>query len=165
MAWVLQYVRRKKMEQNQKLCVQTFRTMDRDGDSRISEEDLELFLRTLYDEGAVAEINVKGIIESLVSTREPALDYVELLDFVRENGLLHGHQSKTQMTRAIKRLQGTRFSFSTADLESKMIDMGFEISQQEIDDVLEAFTGVKDGDVTGDVLAHLFSQLCASDLA
>lgn len=152
------------MEQDQKLCVQTFRIMDKDGDSRISEEDLELFLRTLYDEGAVAETNTRAIIDSLTSTREPALDYVELLDFIRENGLLHGHQSKTQMSRAIKRLQGTRFSFSTADLESKMLDMGFDISQQEIDDVIEAFTGVKDGEITGDMLAHLFSQLCASDL-
>ncbi|EFO64105.1 Hypothetical protein GLP15_3493 [Giardia lamblia P15] len=153
------------MEQNQKLCVQTFHIIDKDGDNRISKDDLEAFLCALYDEGTVAEINIKAIIESLISTREPALDYVELLDFVRENGLLHGHQSKTQMTRAIQRLQGTRFSFSTADLESKMLSVGFEITQQEIDDVLEAFTEVKDGDVTGDMLAHLFSQLCASDLA
>lgn len=152
------------MEQNQNLCVQTFHILDKDGDNRISMEDLEAFLCTLYDEGAVAEVNVRAIIESLISTRELALDYVELLDFIRENGLLHGHQSKTQMTRAIQRLQGTRFSFSTADLESKMLDLGFEITQQEIDDVLEAFTGAKDGEVTGDMLAHLFSQLCASDL-
>lgn len=152
------------MEQNQNLCVQTFHILDKDGDNRISMEDLEAFLCTLYDEGAVAEVNIRAIIESLISTREPALDYVELLDFIRENGLLHGHQSKTQMTRAIQRLQGTRFSFSTADLESKMLDLGFEITQQEIDDVLEAFTGAKDGEVTGDMLAHLFSQLCASDL-
>lgn len=152
------------MEQDQKLCVQTFRTMDKDGDCRISEEDLELFLCALYDEGAVAEVNIRGIIDSLTSTREPALDYVELLDFIRENGLLHGHQSKTQMTRAIKRLQGTRFSFSTADLESKMQNMNFDISQQEIDDVIEIFTGTKDKEITGDMIAHLFSQLCASDL-
>ena len=57
------------MEQNQNLCVQTFHILDKDGDNRISMEDLEAFLCTLYDEGAVAEVNIRAIIESLISTR------------------------------------------------------------------------------------------------
>ncbi|TNJ28654.1 hypothetical protein GMRT_13179 [Giardia muris] len=146
------------------LCASIFSLLDRDQNGRLDEDEVRDLFSRMYGPTALDGLNIRGLIDHLSSTREPALDFVEVLDFIKENNLLSVTQSREVLTNLLSRLRGSRLVFTLPDLEALMHDFGYEVTIDELRDVTETFTGQRSDEVSPDVILDLFSNVVLADI-